>query len=102
MGLAADWSSSDDSDDSDDSSSNEGSSEWSTDEGLSSVDASLETEGSTVVNTTPSMLAAIEVASSIAKQVGVNDVGSLSSKSDDGDHATKMELNEAIQGMFRR
>ncbi|KAL3804987.1 hypothetical protein ACHAWO_001845 [Cyclotella atomus] len=97
MGLAADWSSSDDSDDSDDSSSNEGSSEWSTDEGLSSVDASLETEGSTVVNTTPSMLAAIEVASSIAKQVGVNDVGSLSSKSDDGDHATKMELNEAIQ-----
>jgi hypothetical protein len=57
----------------------------------------LETEGSTVVNTTPSMLAAIGVAASITKQVGVNDVGSLSSKSDDGDHATKMELTEAIQ-----
>ena len=99
MGLGADWSSSDDSDDSDDSSSSEeGSSEWSTDEGLSSVDASLETDGSSVVNTTPSMLAAIGVASSITKQVGVSDAGSLSSKSNDNENATKQELHEAIQG----
>jgi hypothetical protein len=96
-GLNASWSSSD-SDDSDDSSSSEGSSDWSTDEGLSSVDASLETEGSAVVNTTPSMLAAIGVASSIAKQVGINDVGSISS--DDNEYATKQELNDAIQGMY--
>ena len=98
MGLGADWSSSDDSDDS--SSSEEGSSEWSTDEGLSSVDASLETDGSSVVNTTPSMLAAIGVASSITKQVGVDDAGSLSSKSNDKETATKQELHEAIQGKF--
>ena len=92
------WSSdSDDSSDSDYSSSSEGSSEWSTDEGLSSVDASLETEES-VVNTTPSMLAAIGVASSITKQVGVDDVGSFSSRSDKNDHATKQDLSEAIQG----
>jgi hypothetical protein len=95
MGLGADWSSSDDSDDS--SSSDAGSSEWSTDEGLSSVDASLETDGSSVVNTTPSMLAAIGVASSITKQVGVSDAGSLSSKSNDNENATKQELHEAIQ-----
>ena len=95
------WSSESDSDDSSgssSSSSNEGSSEWSTDEGFSSMDTSLETNGSEVVNTTPSMLAAIGVAESITKQVGVNDVGSLSSKSDDENNATRQELSQAIQG----
>lgn len=95
------WSSDSDSDDSSgSSSSSEGSSEWSTDEGFSSMDTSLETNGSEVVNTTPSMLAAIGVAESITKQVGVYDVDSLSSKSDDENNATRQELSQAIQGRF--
>ena len=52
------------------------------------------------MNTTPSMLAAIGVAESITKQVGVNDVDSLSSKSDDENNATRQELSQAIQGRF--
>eukprot|EP00804_Cyclotella_cryptica_P026669 CCRYP_007922-RB/>CCRYP_007922-RB protein AED:0.01 eAED:0.01 QI:367/1/1/1/1/1/3/1064/971 len=80
-----------------DDSSSAGSSDWSTDEGLSSVDASMGTEGS-VVNTTPSMLAAIGVASSITKQVGLNELASLSSESDEKQTATRRDLNEAIEG----
>lgn len=89
------WSSSDDDSD---SSSSAGSSDWSTDEGISSVDASLGTDGGSLVNATPSMLAAMGVASAITKQVGVNDTKSLGSD-EEGD-ATRKDLNEAIQGAF--
>jgi hypothetical protein len=101
-------------------SSSVGSSDWSTSDGLSSVDASNETSESSLNETPASTLAAIGAASAITSKIGVKeeqsdsgkmfapvgdaaahsrDDGSISSKSDVDDQpvVTREDLDAAIQ-----